>query len=39
MSEVKLPENQSIKVVGASKITLITGTVIGLSLHKIIVDD
>lgn len=38
MSEVKLPEYQSIKVVGAAKIASITGTAIGLGLHKSIVE-
>lgn len=38
MSEVKLPEYQSIKVVGAAKIASITGTAIGLSLNKSIVE-
>ncbi|HDC4425726.1 TPA: hypothetical protein O8L86_004690, partial [Enterobacter kobei] len=38
MSEVKLPEYQCIKVVGAAKIASITGTAIGLSLHKSIVE-
>ena len=38
MSEVKLPEYQSIKVVGAAKIVSLSGTAIGVCLHKSMIE-